>query len=313
MLHAHSDGVLMRNVILSPWLLLFLLLTVSIRQALYRADRPPASPSVPERIVSLAPSVTEVLYALNLGSNIAGVTQFCVYPPDVATKPRVAGFSDVNLEAIVRALPDLVVLPIDKIANKEQLAGLGIPVISFDTRSLPGLLRAIKQLGAATGRTTEADSIVDQFHNALREAKENAAGKPRPRVLFSIMHSYQGLGYITEINVIGRDGFYSELIEAAGGQNAYTGSLAFPRLSRESVIFLNPDVIIDVIPTSEHLESVRRDWESLKNVNAVRHNRVFLLTGGADTIPGPRSVLTLAKLSQAFHPGFPSSSERNVP
>ncbi len=289
-------------------LLLFTAASILRRELVHLYSAPP---DAPKRIVSLAPSVTETLYALGLGAHVVGVTQFCAYPPEVATKARVGGFRDINLEAVVRTRPDLVVLPKDKVAGKKLIEGLGIPVLTLDTRSLPGLLQAIEQLGAATGRQQEAEAIARRFTLALQAAREKAKGKARPRVLFSVMHSYQGLGYITEINAVGRDGFYNELIEAAGGENAYSGNLAFPRLSRESIIFLNPDVIIDVIPGSEDLASVRSDWQSLKNVAAIRKNRLFLLTDKADTVPGPRSVQTLMKLSQAFYPDpspIPSAS-----
>lgn len=295
----------MRRSFFYVTLCLLLVLTILVHRALDSLSRPPAIPSAPQRIVSLAPSVTETLYALGLGPNVAGVTQFCKYPPDVATKPRVAGFSDINLEAIVRVRPDLVALPVDKTAVKTLLEGMGLPVLTLDTRSLSGLMDSIETLGRMTGHHTEAQKLLREFQQGLAAATARAEGKKRPRVLFSVMHSYQGLGYITEINAIGRDGFYNELIEAAGGVNAYQGDLAFPRLSRESVIFLNPDVIIDVIPEVEDLDSVRRDWESLTSVTAIRNGRLFLLTGGADTVPGPRSVQTLATLSHAFHSGKP--------
>lgn len=302
----------MRNATFYTLILFFLLLTVHVHRVLLGMAAPAPIPDDPQRIVSLAPSVTETLYALGLGSNVAGVTQFCAYPPEVALKPRVAGFNDLNIEAVVRVRPDLAAIPVDKTAAKARLERLGIPVLTLDTLSLPGLLDSIERLGKATGRGTEAGTIVGDFHKAIREAREKARGKQLPRVLFSVMHSYEGLGYITEINAIGRDGFYNELIEAAGGENVYTGSLAFPRLSREAIIFLNPDVIVDVVPAVEDLDAVRRDWESLKSVAAIRNNRLCLLTDSADTVPGPRSVHTLARLSRVFHPGPAASGKGSL-
>lgn len=282
------------------------------RQALHERYDAPAAPANPKRIVSLAPSVTETLYALGLGPQVVGVTQFCAWPRDVASKPRVGGFSDIYLEAVVRAQADLAVLPVDKIAGKALLESLGMPVLTLDTRSLTGLLQAIEKLGAAMGRQAEAADIITSFQRELCAARQRAKGKARPRVLFSVMHAEQGLGYISQINAVGRDGFYNELIQAAGGENAYAGNLAFPRLSREAVIFLNPDVIVDVIPANENLDGVRRDWQSLANVKAIRNHRLVLLTDAADTVPGPRSAQTLSKLSRAFHPDMePTRPERN--
>ena len=301
----------MRKPLLCFCLSALLLLTGLARQALVRAFTPPAPPAAPERIVSLAPSVTESLYALGLGPKVAGVTRFCRYPPEAAAKPHVGGFGDVNLEAVLRLRPDLAVLPVDKTTIKALLEQLGIPVLLLDTRSLPGLLGAIADLGAATGQEAKAEAILGRFDEALKTARAKAAGKRRPRVLFAVMHSYQDLGAIMEIHIIGRDGFYNELIEAAGGENVYKGKLAFPRLSREAIIFLDPDVIIDVMPKDVDIdmEGVLRAWHSLEHVQAIRQNRCFLLTDRGDTVPGPRSVLTLEKLSRILHPG---PAERNM-
>ncbi len=158
----------MRKPLLCFCLSALLLLTGLARQALVRAFTPPAPPAAPERIVSLAPSVTESLYALGLGPKVAGVTRFCRYPPEAAAKPHVGGFGDVNLEAVLRLRPDLAVLPVDKTTIKALLEQLGIPVLLLDTRSLPGLLRAIADLGAATGQEAKAEAILGRFDEALK-------------------------------------------------------------------------------------------------------------------------------------------------
>ena len=276
--------------------------TVQIHRHLAGATAPPPVPADPRRIVSLAPSVTETLYAIGLGDRVVGVTQFCHYPPEVKDKPKVAGFSDVNFEAVLRQNPDLVVLPVDKIRNKAQLERLGLTVMPLDTRSLSGLLAAIRGLGAATGQAEQAEAVAVRLENGIRAARERAKGRARPSTLFSVMHSYEGLGYITEINAVGRDGFFNELIEIAGGRNVYEGALAFPRLSREAIIFLNPEVIVDIIYQWDELEGVKNDWSSLSSVKAIKNDRLYFLTDEGDTVPGPRIYLTLEKLSRAFHP-----------
>jgi iron complex transport system substrate-binding protein len=270
--------------------------------ALERACRVPALPPSPQRIVSLAPSVTETLYALGMGDSIVGVTQFCAYPPQARGKPQIAGFGEVNYEAVLRLRPDLVVLPHDKERNKHELETLGLSVLTLDTRSMPGLMNTIAELGEATGHSNEARTILAAVDNSLQAASTRAAETGKPRVLFSVMRSYQGLGSITEIHAVGKDGFYSELIQAAGGANVYTGELAFPRLSREAIIFLNPDVIIDCILASENLDAVRKDWQSLASLSAIKNNRLYFFTDEADTVPGPRFYHTLTKLSHALYP-----------
>ena len=283
------------------FLLGFLALTVCAHVALDRLLAPVA-PKSPQRIVSLAPNVTEILYALGLGPQVVGVSDFCAYPPEVKDKPKVAGFSDINFEALLRTRPDLVVLLLDRQRNRRNLERLGLASLALDTRSIPGLMGAIETLGQAAGRVKEAESLLASIRQALAAAEEKAAGKERPRVLFSVMHSYQGLGYINEVVAVGKDGFFDAMIRAAGGQNVYEGSLAFPRLSRESLFFLNPEIIVDVISPHEDIEAARRDWNSLRSVRAIRNQRLILLTDEADTVPGPRFVNTVTRLSQAFHP-----------
>lgn len=259
-------------------------------------------PPEPKRIVSLAPSVTETLFSLGMGEHIVGVTRFCNYPPEVDGKVQVAGFSDVNYEAVLRVRPDLIALPQDKVDVRKNLESLGLAVLPVDTRSMSGLIDTVSILGQTTGHKAEADEILAKINASLAAARLRAKGRTPPKVLFSVMHSYQGLGYITELNVVGKDGFYSEMIKAAGGVNVYDGHLPFPRLSREAVVILNPDVIIDVIPEYEDLAGVRRDWQSMTSVNAIKNNRLYLFTDRADTVPGPRFYQTLTKLSLAFYP-----------
>lgn len=272
------------------------------RHALDGALQPPPPAPSPVRIVSLAPGITETLYALGMGDAVVGVTRFCAYPPEAREKPRVAGFGEICHEAVVRLRPDLVVLPRDMIQNRKDLENLGLRVLPLETRSLPGMMDAITELGVATGHEKEARAILAAVRNSLEAAKNRAGEGPGPRVLFSVMHSGKGHGGITELYAIGRDGFYSELIRAAGGVNAYAGALPFPRLSREAVIFLDPEVIIDVVSPAGDLEAARREWRSLSSVSAIQNNRLYLFTDDADTVPGPRARQTLEKLSRALYP-----------
>ncbi|MDR2141616.1 MAG: helical backbone metal receptor [Deltaproteobacteria bacterium] len=279
-----------------------LALTILVHQRLAARQAPRPAPTDPHRIISLAPSVTETLFALGLGERVVGRTRYCLYPPAAQAVPIVASFSELNYEAIVRRQPDLVALPADRLGDQARLSRLGLPVLPLDTRSLAGYRQAVTELGQKLGRLQSSQAILRNIERSSQRARQNAQGQPRPRVLFSVMRDYEGLGYITEINAVGQDGFYSQILDITGARNAYEGPLAFPRLSRESIIFLNPDVIVDVILTVEDLESVRRDWASLASVKATRDNRIHFLTQQADTVPGPRIYLTIERLSAFFHP-----------
>ena len=292
----------MQRLILPLIIILLLILCLCARRGLEESSRPTAEASSPERIVSLAPSITETLFAVGLGTRVVGVTQFCVYPPEAATLPKVAGFSDVNFEALLRVRPDLAVMPADKTINREQIERLGIRVLTVDVTSLAGLTNAIVSLSALSGDESAGERLLSQMEKRMAWAEERAKGKKRPAVLFSVMHSEQDIEHISEISAIGRDGFYDQLIGMAGGRNVYEGPLPYPRLSREAIIFLNPDVIIDVLPSSESEAAARRGWMGLTSVNAIKNGRLLILTDEMHTVPGPRFVKTLEAMSLAFHP-----------
>ena len=292
----------MRRLILPLTIILLLILSLCARRGLEESSRPESGGSSPQLIVSLAPSITETLFAVGLGTRVVGVTQFCVYPPEAATLPKVAGFSDVNFEALLRVRPDLAVMPADKTINREQIERLGIRVLTVDVTSLAGLTNAIVSLSALSGDESAGERLLSQMEKRMAWAEERAKGKKRPAVLFSVMHSEQDIEHISEISAIGRDGFYDQLIGMAGGRNVYEGPLPYPRLSREAIIFLNPDVIIDVLPSSESEAAARRGWMGLASVNAIKNGRLLILTDEMHTVPGPRFVKTLEAMSLAFHP-----------
>jgi iron complex transport system substrate-binding protein len=283
-------------------IVLGLALTIRLRGALTIQSAPPPWPTDPQRIVSLAPSVTETLYALDLGDRLVGRTRYCQYPPEVLEKPSVASFSSLNYEAIIKLKPDLVVLPTDRALDQASLTRLGLSVLPLDTRSLTGFRRGVGEMGQKLNRPQNAQMILARIDHSSQQAQLRSVGHSRPRVLFSVMRDYEGLGYITEINAVGRDGFYDQILAITGAENAYTGSLAFPRLSREAIIFLNPDVIVDIILNIEDINLVRKDWLDLGSVKAIQNNRVHFLTDPSDTVPGPRIYLTIDRLSNFFHP-----------
>jgi iron complex transport system substrate-binding protein len=226
----------------------------------------------------------------------------------------VAGFSDVNFEAVLRLRPDLIVLPDDKLANARELERLGLTILPLNVRSLTGYLDAVRELGEVANRRSEAEAITGKLEAAVETAKARAAGLRRPRTLFSVMRSYQGLGYIAELTAVGRDGFFSQMMDFAGCDNVLqgpralssllrlSGNVRFPTLTREAVMTLDPEVIVDLVRDEAEAVQAMEDWSGLTAVSAVRNGRVVMFADEADTVPGPRIGATLAKLSAACHP-----------
>lgn len=250
----------------------------------------------PQKIVSLAPAITETLYALGLGDKVAGVTEFCAWPPEAASKPKTGGFREVNLEAIAQTGADLVVLPHDMAHFKKAIEDMGIAVMLFDYQSLPAYLGASSKLGALCGARGQAADFVAQFDSAK---PEKASGQ-RPAVLFALLNPDEYDAPIREMTVIGADGFYNDVIEAAGGRNAYAGKTPFPRMSLEAIIALDPDVIVVGAPELAKPERLAARWREIGHLKGARDGRLLLLTDPGDTIPGPRSLGTISKLAQTI-------------
>lgn len=267
------------------------------------AGRPPAGDY--RRIVSLAPSLTETLYALELGDRVVGVTRFCRYPPEVADKPEVGGFLDPNLETIVALEPDLVVMLTEHKASP-ALAELGPPCLVVSHKTVDDIVASIETIGRTCRRKAKAAKLADEIRATVQRVARLTADLPQPSVLVAVDRP-RGTGRIEDVYVAGNDGFFSRIIELAGGRNALADDLpAFPAMSAEGILEVNPEVIIDLTPNvaddPASAEAALADWAALEEVAAVANDRVHVLRGDYVSVPGPRFVLLLEDLARLLHP-----------
>ncbi len=266
--------------------------------ALCVCERPEhASSSMPgnySRIVSFAPSITETLFALSLGDKVVGVSSFCRFPPQVDKIPKVGGYTDPSYETVLRLKPDLVILLQEHIKMADFLKKNGIDFLLVDNHNLASILNSFVIIGQKCGKSGKADSLVQYVRSAsFMDSTEHALP---PKVLLCVDRSDQGCGKISGAYAAGTGTFYNDLLKNAGMENVLGPStIAYPQLSIEGIITLQPDVIIDIAmrPRSGDPEKTRKDWQSLPMVPAVKNNRVFCLEGDYLTIPGPRIRQTL--------------------
>lgn len=266
-----------------------------------RSEAPSGAPGGAARIVSLAPSITETLFELGLGDRVVGVTRYCLYPPEARTKPQVGGYYDPSYEAVSALKPDLVITLAEHEEVRGELRKLGLTTITIDHTTVKGILSSILEIGRACRCPDSAISLHRRLESRLREIGLRTAEKPRPRVLVSIGRM-AGDASMSRITVCGKKGFFEELLELAGGENAFEREIAFPALSAEGVLQTNPDVIIDLWPDLKEKgldpESVRKQWNSIPGLRA----RVSVIGESYAMIPGPRIVLLLEDLARAIHP-----------
>ncbi len=260
----------------------------------------------PARIVSLAPSVTEVLFALGLGGRVVGVTSFCRYPPEAARLPQVGGYLDLNLEAIVALGPDLVILIQDHDAAQARLEALGVPTLQVDQGDLDGILRSIEEIAARCGVAERGGELVAGIRGRLEAVEQRVAGLPRPRTL-AVVGREAGSGSLATVWVAGTETFYDDVIALAGGVNAAAPSpVAYPEVSREGLLHIDPDVILDLLADLDDrgvaAAAAAADWQELSALRAVRTGRVHLLEHELTVVPGPRVAALVEQVAQALHP-----------
>ena len=280
------------------------------------ADRPVSESIVaasPRRIVSLAPSLTETLFALGLGDRVVGVTRFCAHPPEARELPQVGGYLDPNYEALVALEPDLVVLIPSSAETGRRLESLRIPVLRVDQHDVAGVLESITFLAAAGGVPGRGAELRASIEERLTSVAKLVAGIPRPRTVVVVGHDVGG-GVVRRVWAAGPDTFYDDLLAVAGGVNAVAGGISsYPELSREGLAALDPDVVLDVIAGVEErgidLEEIRAGWRELVELRVVREARVSILDGDVMVVPGPRLPEMVERIARALHPEIEWKSE----
>ena len=261
---------------------------------------------IPQRIITLAPSFTEIAFALNLGDNIVAVTDYCDFPAEALNLPKVGGIVDPNLEAIVALQPDLVILLASQQRTIKQLQQLNIPTLAVFNATLSDIQNAIHVIGQTTQHQDQAQQLLTAIDQKITSIEEKTIGLPRPRVMITMGHSI-GSQHMTQVFIAGQNDFYNDMIALAGGQNAYQDKqIDVPSLSIEGIMQINPEVIIDIFPEADDhdadLNNVLQQWQNLEYIDAVKNNRVHILQEDYATIAGPRIVLLLDQFARLIHP-----------
>jgi iron complex transport system substrate-binding protein len=248
------------------------------------------------RIVSLAPSVTETLFALGAGPEVVGVSQYCDYPPQVRRLPKIGSFLTPNIEEIAALRPTLVVgLPNSSdLREIRALQEMDIATLMVEENSVAAIENSIAEIGDRIGRMHAARDLLAQIRARIKETEERLAGAPRPLVLMVVGHQ--------PMVAVGRGTYLDELLALAHAHNiADKSSQAWPRLSLEYVIASRPEIILDgQMGTDPHAPAIF--WANYPSIPAVRDRRVFGYPDDPTLHPGPRVPQTLELLARLLHP-----------
>ena len=262
----------------------------------------------PRRIVSTAPSITEMLYALGLGDRVVGVTTFCHYPPEAARKPKIGNYLRPDVEAILALRPDLVIAEKSMVQQAMSLPRLKLNVLEVDDSTVPGIYDSIRTIGRVDrGHGRRPRRSAGASRRSSRASGSAPRRLPKVRVLFVVGRTP---GRIEDLIAAGSSSYLNQVMEIAGGRNILDDAvIAYAKVSLEEVLSRNPDVIIDmgemaqtVGVTAEQKRAVALLWRRYPNLKAVRTNKVFAVASDLFVVPGPRVTDAARQLAGLLHP-----------
>lgn len=266
--------------------------------------------AVPQRIISLAPSNTQILFAIGVGDKVVGVTDYCSYPYDFkawiasGNMTSIGGFATPNKETIASLNPDLIVASTINAADVVTLRSMGYKVIVLDPENVESVLSGITIVGKAAGAEEGASEVVNSIHHTINEiqAKIAAVNLPKPTVYYEVWYP--------PLMSAGSTSFINDVIVQAGGINIFGNETdQYPKVSSESVVYANPKVIL--LPTemanageapfygSVDQVKARPGWDT---ISAVQNNRIVVVDGGLFAEAGPRIAEQIDAAAHALYP-----------
>jgi iron complex transport system substrate-binding protein len=248
------------------------------------------------RVISLAPAITETLFALGAGEMVVGVTRYCNYPVAAKELPKIGDFASADLESIVRLKPDLVIATTDGNPREtvEKLKSLDINVLTVGGTGFEDILNSTRAIGKAIGREDAARELADRLQEEWNLIGKRYEGREGPSVLLLVG--------VEPLVAAGEGSIGDELIEQAGGRNVFSDSgKAYVTTNHESIISLAPDIIMQSAMGSETDEQVRKDWSRWSSVPAVKNGKVYVMNQDLLNRPGPRIVEALRHVEKTMH------------
>jgi iron complex transport system substrate-binding protein len=253
-------------------------------------------PQEANRIVSLAPNLTEIVFALGEGNHLAGDTDYCDYPAEALRKPHVGGAVNPNLEVIVSLMPDLILATsINRRETVNALGHIGLPVYVTDPHSVEGMIASVEHIGSAIGVDKSARALAEDLRARLAELDRRVSGAPQRRVLFVV--------WTDPLISVGRDTFIADALRRAGGRSVVDTAVEWPHVSMEEIVKLQPEFLVFA---SAHTGDAQHDIETLRtlpgwrSLTAIQQGNVIVISDSINR-PAPRMVDAIEQLARALH------------
>lgn len=256
------------------------------------------------RIICLSPSIVEIVYGLDQGHRIVGVSDYCVHPPDAKSKPLVGGYINPNFERILALQPDLIIFQgkherIDAFCQKKNVPWLQLKMDNFETT-----FRAIKSIGEKLGCIEQAAGLRAKIELECEQIRKAVSGRERPRVFLSLFRSR---GSFVTLTTVGPNTFLHELLDIAGGENVFSDvKQLYPEISKEALLKREPQIIIEIQPVAqvapEGDSPLAADWLQLAGMPAVKDQRIYSVPGEDVLFQGPRMGQTALQMALLIFP-----------
>jgi iron complex transport system substrate-binding protein len=252
----------------------------------------------PERIISLSPANTEILFALNLGEKVVGITDVCNYPSQTEKKEKIGGYSNPNLEKIIELEPDLILASYGNPAKLiNQLEELNYTVVGLNPKNIDDIISSITMVGKITGKDEEATRLTEEMKERIEAVLSETSSlfeSDRPRILYVVWYK--------PLWTAGSGTFIDELIQKTGGINIAGDIAGWPQISLETVLEKNPQV---VIVGEGHpgglVETVKKEG-TLWITDAFKYNKIYTIDADIISRTGPRIVDALEEMAKIIHP-----------
>lgn len=263
-----------------------------------------AAPPYPQRIISMSPSITETLFALGVGDRVVGVTDFCSYPKEACTLPKIGGLLNPSVEAWIRLKPDLIIHQEDSHKLHINAKNLGIRTLAVSMTRLQNIFSSIQTLGEVLGCEPAARALVQKLRSGIQRQQARLKNVPKKTTLLLLGDGSDPGG---ALYAVGRSTFLGELLELAGGENILTDpAINYPKISKEFILRHSPEVIIEAGPDANlsvgEKEKKLNQWQRFPTLTAVKNETIYFVGADYILIPGPRFLSILNHFARVIHP-----------
>ena len=258
----------------------------------------------PQRIISTSPAITEIIFALDAGDKVVGVTDYCNYPKNACRLPSIGGPLNPNTEKWLALKPDLIILQDDSVVLNKHAKVFKIPTLEVSVNNLENILRSIQVIADAMQTPKAGKQLVDKIIIQIDNYR-TSIGKTKARHVLMLLSDTNDPS--RDLYAVGRNTFLNELLSIAGGENILPETMAtYPKISKEFIIAKSPEIIIEIGPTAnlsnEGILNRKKAWTIYPTIRAVKNDRLYFVGADYILIPGPRLVKILDILTRNIHP-----------